>query len=313
MMEMRFAILIPTHNESADIRRTLDAAVGVRCLNKKIIVIDDKSADTTRDIVREYDDRGVQLIEMPVNRGVAAARNAGLCATDADVVIILNADVILPPDIIERLIPLYQAGADYVVIESLAANVHDLFGRYVQACHDLAYKANPVQGNYDWSEGWSCRREAALAVGGFPEELPGASGEDAIFVNRLVERKYRRVYAPDIVVTHQVPHTLTEFWKQRLGRGRGVAYRRFGYEKVEPRLWPMLRAWIGAGLYLGTFILPAWRAAQLARVSRRSWRDWPGMLWSVVLDTLGHQLGYWRGYRKIVQASEHGTSQHSHS
>ncbi len=55
------------------------------------------------------------------------------------------------------------------------------------------------------------------------------------------------------------------------------------------------------------------RAAQLARVSRRSWRDWPGMLWSVVLDTLGHQLGYWRGYRKIVQASEHGTSQHSHS
>jgi GT2 family glycosyltransferase len=294
--------LIPTHNEAADIRHTLEACIAVRYAHKEIVVIDDQSTDATPSLVSGYADRGVQLIRLPANRGVAAARNVGLRATGAEVVIILNADVILPPDIVERLLPYYGDGADFVVVESLAANMDDLFARYVQACHDLAYKANPVPGNYDWSEGWSCRRQVALAVDGFPEELPGASGEDAIFVNRLVARGFRRVYAPDIVVTHQVPHTLDGFWKQRLGRGRGIAYRRFGYEKVPPRLWPMVRAWIGMLLWLGSVGLPLWRAAQLARVSPRRWRDWPGMLWAVVLDTLGHQLGYWNGYRKFVEA-----------
>ncbi len=301
MTEPTFCILIPAHNEAADIRRTLDAAIAVRYSHKEILVVDDQSNDATPEIVSEYAARGVKLIRMPANRGVAAARNIGLRATDADIVIILNADVILPPDIIERVLPLYQSGADFVVVESRAANREHLFARYVQACHDLAYKSNPVQGNYDWSEGWSCRREIALAVGGFPEEFPGASGEDAIFVNRLVEGGYRRVYDPAIVVTHFVPHTLNEFWKQRLGRGRGTAYRRFGYERVPPRLWPMLRAWTGALLWLSTIVLPLWQAARLARVSPRGWRDWPGMVWAIILDTAGHQLGYWRGYRQMAR------------
>jgi GT2 family glycosyltransferase len=302
MREARVAILIPTHNEAADIRPTLDACVAVRHPHKEIVVVDDQSTDATPEIVAGYAGQGVRLVRMPANRGVAAARNVGLQATEAGIVVILNADVMLPPDFIERLLPCYESGADFVVVEAVASNMNDLFARYVQACHDLAYKANPVQGNYDWSEGWSCRREIALAAGGFPEELPGASGEDAIFVQRLIERGYRRVYAPEIVVTHRVPHTLQDFWKQRLGRGRGIAYRRFGYEKVTPRLWPMLRAWAGTLLWLGTVVLPVWRAAQLARVSARGGRDWPGMVWAVVLDTLGHQIGYWRGYRKIVEA-----------
>ena len=298
---LSYAILIPVHNEAADICPTLEAALATRADHKEIIVVDDASTDNTPTIVAEYAERGVRLVQMPVNRGVAAARNVGLCSTQADIVIILNADVLLPVNLIERLDSIYQKGADFVVVESTVANPQDLFARYVQACHDLAYKSNPVQGNYDWSEGWSCRREAALAVGGFPEELPGASGEDAIFVEGLVKYGYKRVYSADIVVAHQVPHTLAEFWKQRLGRGRGVAYRRFGYEKVTPKLWPMLRAWMGTLLWLGTLILPTWKATQLTRFSPRGGRDWPGLLWAVALDSLGLMLGYWQGYRQIFK------------
>ncbi len=302
MSDLSFAILIPTHNEAADIRRTLEAAVAVRYTQKEILVIDDASTDSTAEIVGGYAERGVRLIRMAANRGVAAARNVGLRAADADIVIILNADVVLPPDFVERLAPHYQAGADFVVVEARAANMEDLFARFMQAIHDLMYKADPAEGKVDWSEGWSCRREVALAVGGFPEEFPGASGEDAIFVNRLLGR-YRRVYDPNIAVTHYVPHTLKDFWKQRLGRGRGAAYRRFGYEKVPPRLWPMLRAWAGMLLWLGTFVGPLWQAARLAQASPCGWRDWPGMVWALGLDAVGHQLGYWRGYRQIVEQS----------
>lgn len=296
----KVSILIPTHNEAADIRPTLAACLAIDYANKEILVIDDKSTDNTVEIVAGYADQGVRLIQMPVNRGVAAARNVGLKDTDAAIVIILNADVILPTNIIQNILPYYEKGADFVVVESVAANTEDLFGRFVQASHDLAYKTNPVKGNYDWSEGWSCRREAALAVGGFPEEFPGASGEDAIFVQNLIQHGYKRAYAPDVVVAHFVPNTLGEFWKQRLGRGRGIAYRRFGYEHVKPELWPMIRSWLGLWLWLGCCILPLVKAWRLAMAGGKGWRDWPGMVWAVVLDSLGHQVGYWRAYRKIV-------------
>ncbi len=299
MTNPTFAILIPAHNEAADIRRTLDSALAVRPANRQIVVIDDASTDNTPQIVEGYADRGVRLVRMPANHGVAAARNEGLRATDAGVVVILNADVILPPDIIERLQPHYANGADFVVVDSRPQNMGSVFARYVESYHHIHYRANPAPGNYDWSEGWSCRRQAALAVGGFPEEFRGASGEDAIFVQRLLEYGGRRVYDPNIVVTHYVPDTLKEFWKQRLGRGRGIAYRRFGYEKVTPRLLPMLRAWAGALLWLGTIILPLSEAWRLAGASPKGWCDLPGMFAAVALNRLGHQLGYWLGYLQM--------------
>lgn len=301
MSKFRFCILVPTYNESLDIARTLDAALLVEWPNIDILVVDDSSTDNTIEIVRKYTDKGVRLIEMKQNRGVASARNVGIQSTEADVVIVLNADVILPPEFIMSVASHYDAGADFVVVESIVANLDSVYGRYVQACHTLNYRSNPVQGNYDWSEGWSCRREVALAVGGFPEEFPGASGEDAIFVMRLIGAGYRRVYDPTIEVSHFVPHTLRDFWKQRLGRGKGIAFRRFGYEKVEPKLFPMLRAWLGWFIWQFSIIIPFWRAVRLAKVSSIGVQDLIGMYYCLIIDSLGHQMGYWKGYRQFSQ------------
>ena len=297
---MLVSILIPTYNEAADIRQTLKAAIAVRHSQKEILVVDDASTDNTISIVKDYADQGVSLIALPKNRGVAAARNIGLRHTQADIVIILNADVILPPDLIEKLLPIYEQGADFVVVEAQAINIENIFARYVQAAHDKDYKANPVQGNVDWSEGWSCRRAAALAIGGFPEELPGASGEDAIFVQRLIAQGYRRAYDDNIVVGHYVPPTLEEFGKQRRGRGRGAAYRRFGYEKIEPQLLPMLKSWLGMVMWVCSVVLPLRETIRLLRYSPRRWNDLFGMYWAVIVDTIGQQAGYWQGYREIV-------------
>lgn len=297
---MFVSILIPTHNEEADIRQTLEAAIAVRYPQKEILVIDDASTDTTTSIVSQYAERGVRLIALKQNRGVAAARNIGLRHTQANIAIILNADVILPPDIIEKLLPIYERGADFVVVEAQAINMESVFARFVQAAHDRDYKSNPVQGNVDWSEGWSCRRAAALAVGGFPEELPGASGEDAIFVQSLIAQVYRRAYDGSIVVRHYVPSTLKEFWKQRRGRGRGAAYRRFDYEKIKPRLLPMLKSWLGTILWLGSVALPIHETIRLLHYSPLGWKDMPGMCYAVIIDAIGQQVGYWQGYREIA-------------
>jgi len=91
---VKFSIVIPTYNEEKDIGATLDSLLGLRYSDKEIVVVDD-STDTTPQIVSAYAGRGVKLIRPEVRKGRCEARNIGVRASSGDVVVILNADVLL--------------------------------------------------------------------------------------------------------------------------------------------------------------------------------------------------------------------------
>ena len=58
--ERLVSIIIPTFNEEADIKDTLERLVGLSYKNKEIIVVDD-STDNTPGIVKDYGKFGVKL------------------------------------------------------------------------------------------------------------------------------------------------------------------------------------------------------------------------------------------------------------
>src|SRR6478609_8642752 len=109
---MTFSIIIPSYNEGEDIRLSIESALAQTVKPLEILVVDD-SADNTPAIIREYESRGVRLV--PGERtGCCGARNLGMRQAKGDVVVLLNGDVRLPEDFLERLQPHYDAGADYV-------------------------------------------------------------------------------------------------------------------------------------------------------------------------------------------------------
>lgn len=291
------SIVIPTYNESCDIRATLDAACAVSQGKTEVIVVDDASTDDTRSIVQEYSDRGVRLLPMRENRGVAAARNVGLSASHGEIVVFLNADAHLRSNFTEIILQHYDNGADYVVVGAAVENDHSIYPRYVQLLHQhLYYHPRLVE----WTEGYSCRRSAAVAVGGFPEEFPGASGEDVVF-GELMAARFRKAWEPEILVTHVAPETLPAFWNQRVGRGRGSAYLLFQH-RGDPLSWlRMVRAWIALILHavvLMPALLQGWR---LVQISPRGWSDWLPMVWAHILDKCGWQVGFWLGFQELKQ------------
>jgi glycosyltransferase involved in cell wall biosynthesis len=296
------SIIVPTYNEALDIGPTMDALAALTYSPLEIVVVDDASTDNTLDIVRGYQDRipDLRILPQTVNRGVAAARNVALREVRGEVVVILNADVLLTPDFVEQIVPYYQRDeADYLVINSRVTNLETIYARYVQARHVYEQRTIPLD-QIHWCEGFSCCTEAARAVGGFPEEFPGASGEDAVFTEWLVERGYRRALNFDITVPHVAPPTLIEVWKQRRGRGRGGAYRLYAYEK-RPIQWgsvarSLAGTWLLAGLLLPALVY-AWR---IKRYSRYGLRDWPGLAWAHTLDLIAVAYGYWKGCREIA-------------
>jgi N-acetylglucosaminyl-diphospho-decaprenol L-rhamnosyltransferase len=83
----RIAVVIVTHNSSAEIGGCLDALDGLPGL--EIIVVDNASTDTTQDVASHGCAR---LIANTTNAGFAAAVNQGVRATTAPLILLLNPD-----------------------------------------------------------------------------------------------------------------------------------------------------------------------------------------------------------------------------
>ena len=296
-----FSIIIPTYNEEGDIADTLDHALAQRLPACEVIVVDGGSADGTLDRVRRSaraDDR-VQIIEEGRRRGVSAARNEGIRRATGDIVVILNADVLLAPDFLERLAPLYAGEVDLVSVDSRVANMQCVPGRYVDAVHRLKYGA----ANVGWSEGFSCRREAAIAAA-FPEEIPGAGGEDVEFVERLLHLGYRWQVDYSICVDHRVPPSFDGFWDQCRGRGRSIPYYEHALKK-QPLPYVTARriaAWGKTLLLAGLLVPNVVAATRLASKSPRGLRDVPSMWFAHHVLFAALRAGELQGLRELWSA-----------
>jgi len=222
---MKFSIVVPTYNEQNDIGETLDALVSLSYPDKEILVVDD-STDRTPEIVNEYSGRGVRLIH-PGGGGRCEARNLGIQMASGDVVCVLNADVRLPPDFLDKIAVHYRNGFDYVMVETKVSNEEDLFARYIGSAWAAGYNPQTVAAgkSMDWTEGFSCRRDIALRAGLFPTGfvVPICAGEDGYFGAGLRKIGAKRKVDFDTVVEHVCPASLGEYWMIRKGRGSGSA------------------------------------------------------------------------------------------
>ena len=155
------SIVVPAKNEQDDIASTLEMILDLDYQNKEIIVVDD-SNDDTPNIVKSFEGRGVKLIQREVNAdGCCGARNQGMRIAQGEIVVIMNADVRPEKNFLNLILKHHQDGADYVVIRSKAMNVNNIWGKLVSAKENyhIQYLADD-----EWSEGFSCKRTAAIDV-----------------------------------------------------------------------------------------------------------------------------------------------------
>ncbi|MEI6861400.1 MAG: glycosyltransferase family 2 protein [Verrucomicrobiota bacterium] len=110
------SIVIPCYNERKTIHTILAAVRAAPVVRKEIIIVDDCSADGTRDLLRtEIDGKLARVIFHEVNQGKGAALRTGFAAATGDIVIIQDADLEYDPNEYPKLLaPIFSGRADVV-------------------------------------------------------------------------------------------------------------------------------------------------------------------------------------------------------
>jgi len=114
----RISIVIPCFNEEAVIlathRRLVEVLEQIPKLELELIFVDDGSRDRTLEKLRDLQrfDRRVRVLAFSRNFGHQVAVTAGLEHATGDAVVLIDADLQDPPEVIEEMVQRWRRGAD---------------------------------------------------------------------------------------------------------------------------------------------------------------------------------------------------------
>jgi glycosyltransferase involved in cell wall biosynthesis len=108
------SVIIPLFNEELTIKEILEKVCSLNNL-KEVIVVDDGSTDSSAQVVFDFGDPKVRLVQLEKNSGKTAAVRRGLAEVDGDITIIQDADLEYDPEEIKDVItPILDDKADVV-------------------------------------------------------------------------------------------------------------------------------------------------------------------------------------------------------
>ena len=131
---------------------------------------------------------GFRLAGYPDRRGPARARNAGAQAATGDVLLFLDSDVSVPPDLVARLGEAFDAHPGVVaVFGSYDDSPADpgLVSRYRNLLHHYVHQTSSESASTFWAGCGAIERSSFLRLGGFDESYTRPSIEDIELGHRV--------------------------------------------------------------------------------------------------------------------------------
>lgn len=211
-MTVRMSVVIPAHDSSRNIESCLRAVVDndIALSDVEIIVIDDASHDSTFDMASRYADQVIRLDGAP--HGPAFARNRGVDHAKADIVVFVDADVMLHRDALARMIVHFDDPAATAVFGSYDATPTDngTVSQYRNLLHHRVHQQSAREVGSFWAGCGAIRRDAFTSAGGFDEKrFHRPEMEDVELGYRLRDVGCRIILDPAILCTHRKRWTLS--------------------------------------------------------------------------------------------------------
>jgi len=240
----RVVVLIPAYNEEKVIERTIQGALDSDYPNLRVIVIDDGSKDRTLEIARRAfaaeEAAGRVLILTKPNGGKAEALDFGLeHIGNAELFVGIDADTIIAPDAIARLVPHFlNPKVAAVAGNAKVGNRVNLWTRWQAleyiTSQNFERRALNTMGAVSVVPGaiGAWRAEAVREAGGYHMDTVA---EDADLTMALLRNGYRVEYEDLALAFTEAPTTASALMRQRFRWSFGILQAVFKHRGVFAR------------------------------------------------------------------------------
>jgi glycosyltransferase involved in cell wall biosynthesis len=202
------SIIIPVRNDPDHLRQCLEAVARSEYSEYECVVVDDGSTDQTATIAGAF---SVTLLKLTESHGPAYARNEGAAAALGEILFFIDADIIIYPDTLTRVMETFSSSPD---VAALIGSYDDapadpgFISQYKNLFHHYVHQNSNPRACSFWSGCGAIRRPIFLKYGGFNVDYGRPAIEDIELGFRLTRDGHRIVLQKQIQVKHLKRWTL---------------------------------------------------------------------------------------------------------
>ena len=177
-MSLTVSIVVPVHNAADSLAACLEHIRKLSPAPDECVIVDDGSTDASRAIAQHA---GFKLISAGGRRGPATARNLGARAARGDILLFLDADVLVASDAVARIQAHFAANPG---LDGVSGSYDDQPGcpsflsQYRNLLHCYIHQTSRPDTCTLWSACGAIRRQVFLEQGGFRESYRKPCVED---------------------------------------------------------------------------------------------------------------------------------------
>ena len=186
------SVIIPVYNGEKFLPGCLDALASTSYQHYELIVVDDCSTDGSARISRE---KGAVVLEMSRQSGPGGARNLGARKARGEVLLFVDADVVVKPGTLERVAANFMGHPELAAVfgsyddEPAEKN---FISQYKNLFHRFVHQQARSEAETFWAGCGAVRREVFLALDGFnAERYPRPAIEDIELGYRMRTKGHR--------------------------------------------------------------------------------------------------------------------------
>jgi cellulose synthase/poly-beta-1,6-N-acetylglucosamine synthase-like glycosyltransferase/peptidoglycan/xylan/chitin deacetylase (PgdA/CDA1 family) len=209
-------IVVPAYNERETIGPALESMAQSTHPGVSVLVVDDESTDGTAEIAGNI--ANVRVVTIP-SGGKSRALNTGIALAQDDLIVMVDADTVLLPDSIHRLVqPFADPSVGAVAGNVKVSNRRGLLGKWQHIEYVIGF--NLDRRLYDT---FGCIPTVPGALGAFRRKAlddtsglsTGTLAEDTDLTLAIQQNGWRVVYEENAIAYTEAPATARQLWRQR--------------------------------------------------------------------------------------------------
>jgi glycosyltransferase involved in cell wall biosynthesis len=196
------SVIIPVRDGGLAFRRCLQGITQASPSSTEIIVVEDGDTDGSWRVGKEY---GAKVLRIPKPQGPARARNLGAQEAQGDILLFIDADVVIHPDAIRKVEATFRNDPQLAALFGSyddEPEENNFLSQYKNLFHHYVHQISQEEASTFWSGCGAIRRKVFLELGGFDESYRKPCIEDIELGYRLKHAGYRIRLSKELQVKH---------------------------------------------------------------------------------------------------------------